>query len=59
MGEAKGEGKHLSWSEEGEHLKEKRKVRASFELLEKEEKAEKWKAKGHFPLFSPPFLRCI
>lgn len=51
MGEAKGEGKHLSWSEEGEHLKEKRKVRASFELLEKEEKAESGSKRGRLIAF--------
>ena len=42
-GENKGEGRYLSWSEEEEHLKERGKVLASFELIEKEEKAEKWK----------------
>lgn len=42
-GESEGREGHLSWSEEGEHLKERGEVLASFELIEKEEKAEKWK----------------
>ena len=42
-GESEGREGHLSWSEEGEHLKEKRKVRASFKRIEKKGKAEKWK----------------
>ena len=42
-GESEEREGRLSWSEEGEHLKERGKVLASFELIEKEEKAKKWK----------------
>ena len=42
-GESEEREGHLSWSEEGEHLKKRGKVLALFELIEKEEKAEKWK----------------
>lgn len=51
MEKAKGERRHLSSSEEGEHLKEKGKVLASFELIKKEEKAESGSKRGRLIAF--------
>ena len=50
-GESEGREGAFKLKRRGEHLKEKRKVRASFERIGKKEKTEKWKSRGRLIAF--------
>ena len=51
MGKAKGERRHLSWSEEGEHLKERGKVLALFRPIKRRRRRKSGNQRGRLITF--------